>query len=245
MVHHSREVVLGLRVEQVVSEADPVNCHPPALAITIPPATETNQPPAVAPAATEFDVTSSFFRAENFQTRDELIKWVRERGAELRFAIVIVNSDYGDGKRKQKLVLGCERGGVYKRTSKKLKFAETGTRKCRCLFKLRGYFLASKEWKLTVVNGTHNHEFDRELDAHLVRGRLKPEEMKVVAELTINLIPPRNIMTTLKERDPDNTKNKKQLYNARHRLRAKERGLRNEMQHLLHCLEQKKLCLQM
>jgi hypothetical protein len=69
--------------------------------------------------------------------------------------------------------------------------------------------------------------------------------MKVVAELTINLIPPRNIMTTLKERDPDNTKNKKQLYNARHRLRAKERGLRNEMQHLLHCLEQKKLCLQM
>jgi hypothetical protein len=59
-----------------------------------------------------------------------------------------------------------------------------GTRKCRCPFKLRGYFLASKEWKLTVVNDTHNHEFDRELDAHLVVGRLKSEEMKVVAELT-------------------------------------------------------------
>jgi hypothetical protein len=80
MVHDSRQVVLGLRVEQVVSEVDPVNCHPPALAITLPPATETNQPPAVSPAATEFDVTSSFLRAENFQTRDELIKWVRERG---------------------------------------------------------------------------------------------------------------------------------------------------------------------
>jgi hypothetical protein len=72
---------------------------------------------------------------------------------------VIVNSDYGDGNRKQKLVLGCKRGGVYKRTSKKLKFEETGTRKYGCSFKLCGYFLASKEWKITVVNDTHNHVF--------------------------------------------------------------------------------------
>jgi hypothetical protein len=87
----------------------------------------------------------AFFSAETFKTREELIKWVREVGAELWFATVIVNLDYGDGKRKQKLVLGCERGGVYNRTSKKLKFEEMGTRKCRCPFKLRGYFLASKE----------------------------------------------------------------------------------------------------
>jgi hypothetical protein len=116
MVHHSREVVLGIRVHEVENEADPVNC-PPALAIILPPAPDANQPPSAnEPPSVELDVTSSFLRDENFQTRDELIKWVRDRGAELRFAIVIVNSDYGDGKRKQKLVLGCERGGVYKRT---------------------------------------------------------------------------------------------------------------------------------
>jgi hypothetical protein len=63
--------------------------------------------------------------------------------------------------------------------------------------------------------------------------------MKVVAELSRNLVPPRNIITTLKERDPDNTTNKKQLYNALHRLRKKARGPMNEMQHLLHCLEEK------
>jgi hypothetical protein len=33
----------------------------------------------------------------------------------------------GDGKRKQKLVLGCERGCAYKRIIKKIKFEETGT----------------------------------------------------------------------------------------------------------------------
>jgi hypothetical protein len=156
MVHESRQLVLGLRVQQVVAEADPVNCHPPALAITLPPTTESNHPSA--PAANEFDVMSSFLRVETFKSLEELIKWVCEVGAELRFAILIVNSDYGDGKRKQKLVLGCERGGVYKRISKRLKFEETGTMKCGCPFKLHGYFLASKEWKLTVVNGTHNHE---------------------------------------------------------------------------------------
>jgi hypothetical protein len=69
MVHHSREVVLGLRVHEVENEADPVNCQPPALAIILPPAPDANQPPSV-----ELDVTSSFLRDENFQTRDELIK---------------------------------------------------------------------------------------------------------------------------------------------------------------------------
>jgi hypothetical protein len=79
------------------------------------------------------------------------------------------------------------------------------------------------------VNDIHNHEFDKELDGHLVQGRLKLEEMNLVAELTRNLVPHRNIMSTMKERDPYNVTNKKQIYNARHRLKKKERCLRNEI----------------
>jgi hypothetical protein len=71
------------------------------------------------------------------------------------------------------------------------------------------------------VNDIHNQQFDKELDGHLVQGRLKPEDMDLVSELTRNLVPPRNIMSTMKERDPDNVTNKKQIYNARHRLRKK------------------------
>jgi hypothetical protein len=215
MDHKSRQVVLGLRVHEVVAEVDPVNCHPPTVEISPLPA------PLPGPPAIQFDTSSSFLTDQAFETRDALLKWVREVAA--RFAVVIVNSDYGDGKRKQKLILGYERGGAYKRTSKKIKFEETGTRKCGCLF-----------------NDIHNHELDKELDRHLVQGRLKPEELKLVAELTRNLVPPRNILSTLKERTPNNVTNKKQIYNAHHRLRMKERGPRNEMQHFLHCLEQKK-----
>lgn len=236
MVHGLREVVLGIPVQEDEGEADPVNCEGPANEIN-PSASNAiaiRQPPAI-----EFDTRESFETDQLFKTREDLLRWVRDVAARLRFAIVIERSDNGSDRRKQQLVLGCERGGVYKRTSKKVKFEETGTRKCQCPFRLRGYFLSSKQWSLSVVNGVHNHEFDRELDGHLIAGRLKPEEMEVIAEMTRNLVVPRKIMTTLKERDPNNVTNKKQIYNACHRLKAKVRGSRTEMQHFLDCLAKK------
>ncbi|MCH92949.1 protein FAR1-RELATED SEQUENCE 11-like, partial [Trifolium medium] len=209
MDHESRQVVLGIAVHEVVAEADPVICDPPAIESSQPPAIEINHAPAIG-----IDTSSSFATVEAFKDRDSLITWVRGVAEKLRFAVVILNSDYGSGRRKQKLVLGCERNGVYKRTSKKIKFEETGTRKCGCKFKLRGNFhVTTNDWHISVLNGIHNHELDKELDGHLVAGRLKPKEMEVVAEMTRNLVPPRNIMTTLKERDPDNVTDIKQLYN--------------------------------
>ncbi|GAU41861.1 hypothetical protein TSUD_366080 [Trifolium subterraneum] len=74
-----------------------------------------------------------------------------------------------------------------------------------------------KLWHMTVVNGIHNHELDTELEGHLVAGRLKPEETLLVNEMTKNLVPPRNIISTLKERDSENTMSSKQCYNARYR----------------------------
>jgi hypothetical protein len=144
MDHKSRQVVLGFCVHEVMADVDPVNFHPPGQAPPALPApplpAAPPAPPTIGPPAIQFDTSSSFLTDQAFETRDALLKWVREVVAGLKFAIVIVNSDYGDGKRKQKLVLGCERGGAYKRTSKKIKFEETRTRKCGCPFRLRGYF---------------------------------------------------------------------------------------------------------
>ncbi|MCI23109.1 OTU-like cysteine protease, partial [Trifolium medium] len=44
-------------------------------------------------------------------------------------------------------------------------------------------------------------------------------------------------MSTLKERNPNNVSNVKQLYNVRHRQKLAARGPRSEMQRLLKCLE--------
>ncbi|KAK2415732.1 hypothetical protein QL285_038190 [Trifolium repens] len=123
----------SIRVYKVVANVNPVNFHQSKeapLALPAPPLA----PPAIGPPTIHFDSSSSFLADQAFETRDTLLKWVREVAVGLKFAIVIVNSDYGDEKRKPKLVLGCERGGTYKRTSKKIKFEETGTRKCGCPF---------------------------------------------------------------------------------------------------------------
>ncbi|PNX76807.1 hypothetical protein L195_g032766, partial [Trifolium pratense] len=131
--------------------------------------------------------------------------------------------DSGDDKRKPFFVLGCERGGKYVSTNKKLKFDQTRTRKCGCPFLLRDYYLASKVWRLSVVNGTHNHKLDKELEGHLEVGRLKPNEKGFLDEMTRNLVTPRNIISTLKDRDPENKTSAKQIYNARHRLVVEDR----------------------
>ncbi|GAU44185.1 hypothetical protein TSUD_87450 [Trifolium subterraneum] len=81
---------------------------------------------------------------------------------------------------------------------------------------------------------------DTELEGHLVAGRLKPEETLLVNEMTKNLVPPRNILSTLKERDPENTMSSKQCYNARYRYKAKMRASMSEMQHMFKHLSDNK-----
>jgi hypothetical protein len=150
---------------------------------------------------------------------------------------VIEKSDNGSHKRKRFFILGCERGGEYKEPKRKLKKDDTATRKCKCPFRLRGYFLASQVWSLSVVCGDHNHEMTKNLEGHMLAGRLKPEEKERVHELTRNLVPPKNILSTLKERNQENKTSMKQIYNARQRYKHDVRGEMSELQQLLKCLE--------
>jgi hypothetical protein len=66
----------------------------------------------------------------------------------------------------------------------------------------------------------------------MVVGRLKRKEKETMDELTRNLVAPKNILATLKERDPENKTNQKQVYNARHRLKLAMMASMTEMQFL-------------
>jgi hypothetical protein len=135
-------------------------------------------------------------------------------------------------------VLGCERGGTYKPTGKKPKKDGLGSRKCGCPFRIRGYFhVTSRLWNVSVTNGTHNHELDSALQGHLIAGRLKPDEKELLEELTRNFVAPKNIMSAMKERDPNNVTDARQIYNARWRLKQRSRSTMNEMQHLMKLLD--------
>lgn len=201
---------------------------------------EKNSKPKIIQQVVEHDVLMNFATIQKWEKREDLIAWVRKEAAKLGFVVVIVNSDFGSDRRKQKLVLGCERGGVYKSKNKNLKREETGSRKCECPFRLRGYFLSCGQWSLSVVNGKHNHDFEPKLEGHLVVGRLTDEEKLIVSDLTKSMVEPRNIMTHLKQKNPDSVTTMKQVYNVRERLKKDIRGPRSEIQQLMKMLVGKK-----
>ncbi|CAJ2665946.1 unnamed protein product [Trifolium pratense] len=186
------------------------------------------------------DTGKYFYEARYCKERDELIKWCRNEAKKAGFTIVIAKSDNGSYRRKRYFVLGCERGGEYKERKRKLKNEDTATRKCNCRFRLRGYFLSTQVWSLNVVNGEHNHELSNNHEGHILAGRLQPEEKEVVCELTRNLVAPKNILSTLKGRNPETKISMKAVYNARQRLKKELRGEMTEMQQLMKCCESNK-----
>jgi hypothetical protein len=191
------------------------------------------------PPAIHVYVGNHFETNQAFKSKEAVLKWAREVAMRLQFSIVVVRSDNGGGGRKQFIVLGCERGGKYTPTGKKPKKEETGTRKCECPFRLRGRLHATtNDWHVTVTNGMHNHALDKALVGHLVAGRLKPEEKQLLSELTRNLVSPKNIIATMKERDPNNVSDIKKVYNARYRFKQRSRASRTEMQQLYKCLDE-------
>ncbi|GAU43120.1 hypothetical protein TSUD_373150 [Trifolium subterraneum] len=135
-------------------------------------------PVPVQPPPISIDTGHHFATAAKENSKDDLITWAKKVAQKLKFTIIVRRSDNGgDKSRKPFFVLECERSGKYVPPKKKLKAESTGTRKCGCPFRLRGYYAKeTKLWHMTVVNGIHNHEFDTELEGHLVAGRLKPKE---------------------------------------------------------------------
>jgi hypothetical protein len=87
--------------------------------------------------------------------------------------------------------------------------------------------LASQEWSLSVVCGEHNHQLDKKLKGRILAGRLKPEKKEFVNEMTRNLVPTKNILSTLKDRSKESKTAIKQVYNPRQRYEQSIRGTRS------------------
>jgi tRNA U38,U39,U40 pseudouridine synthase TruA len=87
------------------------------------------------------------------------------------------------------------------------------------------------------VTGEHNHEMAKNLEGHILAGRLKPEEKECVHQLTRNLVAPKIILNTLKEKNKDLKTNMNQIYNEHQRYKCDLRGEMTEIQQLLKCLE--------
>lgn len=90
-----------------------------------------------------------------------------------------------------------------------------GSKKCGCLFKLKGKKLPTNDdWILLVVCGVHNHSAAVHLEGHSYSGRLSQEETSLLVDMSKSKVKPRDILATLKQRHPLNATTMKTIYNA-------------------------------
>ncbi|KAK9134227.1 hypothetical protein Syun_013557 [Stephania yunnanensis] len=195
------------------------------------------------------DYTEQFTPTGPFRTRDELISWVQKVGRNSGFIIVVKKSDVGGNGRRGRVYLACERHGSYrvrckmpetdvKGDKKRKRRSNTGTKKCDCPFLLNAKNPRDGVWTLTVVCGTHNHGSAKYLEGHSYAGRLDNDEVNVMLQMMKSNAKPKDILVTLKDRNPTNASTLRTIYNARQKQRLIESGGRSHMQQLLHLLNE-------
>ncbi|XP_058189455.1 uncharacterized protein LOC131307055 [Rhododendron vialii] len=87
------------------------------------------------------DYTLEFTTDQIFESREDMLAWVRSVSLKYGIVVVILNSAKLKGGKLPKCILGCERGGKYELPGYLVEGQSlqrnTGTRKCDCPFQLR------------------------------------------------------------------------------------------------------------
>ncbi|XP_058733875.1 protein FAR1-RELATED SEQUENCE 5-like [Vicia villosa] len=156
--------------------------------------------------------------------------------SKLGFGVVIGRSDNDTSRRQAFVTMTCERSEKYVPKIRKLKHYVTGSRKCECLSKLRGYCRVNNMWRFNVISSIHNHVLDTKLQGHPIVCWLKPEEKEIILEISIIKVMPRNILVDLKWKRPQSVSDIRKIYNEHYQQNMANRGTRSKMQQLLKLL---------
>jgi len=107
------------------------------------------------------------------------------------------------------------------------------------MFMVSGYLSRqTNEWRLNILNGVHNHAMKSALEGHILAGRLKEDDKKIVHDLTKSKVHPRNILLNLKSKRQDCMTNNKQVYNERQQIWRSNRSDKTALQLLISKLEE-------
>ncbi|XP_058784314.1 uncharacterized protein LOC131659092 [Vicia villosa] len=179
-----------------------------------------------------------------FNSRSEVLALALSIGKEHGITVVTVRSNSSNGirGRKDRIIMGCERGGTYKRknASKATNFSDgIYSMKVKRPFRLRS-IPSGSGWKVMVRCEMHNHRVENDLEGHNILGRLKDHERKFVNDTMKYNRAPRYIIYSLKDKDPENLTSITQVYKARSTYKVGKRGILEEMQMLLSLIHKDK-----
>lgn len=174
-------------------------------------------------SGTEFDERPQMLPPPpgTFVDREELIQHVGDFAVSQGYVVTIKQS-----KRDRVVVLGCDRGGVYRNRRKsvdepsaeRIRRRRTGSRLTNCPFEAVG----KKDdglWVLTIKNGTHNHDPLKDLSEHPSARRFSEREVLLIKEMTEAGLKPRQILKRLRQSNPELLSTPKHVYNVKAKLR--------------------------
>ncbi|KAH9712657.1 methylmalonate-semialdehyde dehydrogenase (acylating) [Citrus sinensis] len=151
-----------------------------------------------------------------FQDREDLIKHVRDFGANQGYVVTIKKS-----RKDRRVILGCDRGGVY-RNRRKIDENKRKRKACSRLINCPFEAIGKKEddvWVLTIKNGEHNHEPFKDMSEHPYSRRFSEEEVKQIKLMTEAGIKPRQVLKALKQSNPELQSTPRHLYNLKAKIR--------------------------
>ncbi|GAB2247150.1 hypothetical protein Droror1_Dr00007032 [Drosera rotundifolia] len=155
----------------------------------------------------------------SFIDREELIQQVGDFAISQGYVVTIKQS-----KKDKYVVLGCDRGGVYRKSKTGENSSDERSQKRKsstrtnCPFELFG----KKDkglWVLSIRNGTHNHEPFKDISEHPSARRFTEEQVLAIKEMTESGLKPRQILKRLRQSDPGLLSTPRHLYNVKTKLR--------------------------
>ncbi|XP_019165509.1 PREDICTED: methylmalonate-semialdehyde dehydrogenase [acylating], mitochondrial-like isoform X1 [Ipomoea nil] len=157
----------------------------------------------------------------SFIDREELIQHVGEYALSQGYVVTIKQS-----KKDKVVVLGCDRGGVYRNRRKHAdetscehpRKRKTGSRLTNCPFELQGKKVDGL-WVLTVKNASHNHEALKDISEHPSARCFSEKEVLLIKEMSEAGLKPRQILKRLRQSNPELLSTPKHVYNVKAKLR--------------------------
>jgi len=149
-----------------------------------------------------------------FVTCEDVLQWTCIVVYDIGFVAVIMRSDTYTQKREMTsfILIGFETSEKYRAYKKDLVRAMTGSKKCKCPFKLRAKpILGGNEWMVKLICVTHNHVLAKSFVGHPYVCRLSEDEKNIISDMTKSMIKPKNILLTLKEHNANNCTTTKQV----------------------------------
>lgn len=187
-----------------------------------------------------FQIDGYFFDSENAK------EWARFMGGITKMVLVTQRSWKNKRNGLGVFRLVCEYYGYPRDTTDVDKdFPPSSNRdgkskKIGCAFELEGREYEIDKWRVFVICGSHNHDLPDNLFGHAFAGRLTPKQHQKVRRGAMIGIKPRDLLSILKDEDPECVTSIRQVYNSVAKMKRAEAEGRGDIQQALHSLHEKK-----